>query len=277
MSDGPRAVSQLQDVLLTYALSPLHVIAPCIMCFSCHYDFCPRGAAVRETEANILLVYVDYCIDRPWHSFVRRLLNFQSDPAFADRIRLARDAKRRMAAVWSYCKGKMVCEADAEPEEPDGSEQPEVPKRGHGGCGHIQPQIRKEGLKLFLQYKRSKNDEDEEFKAAQPDKRPFTPAEVYNVLRKISDDDLALLGLSEEYARPDWMILTVLPVPPPPVRPSISTDGGALRSEDDLTYKLGDVIKASANVRRCEEEGAPAHVISEFEQLLQVSSAMHGK
>ena len=43
-----------------------------------------------------------------------------------------------------------------------------------------------------------------------------------------------------------------------------------MRSEDDLTYKLGDIIKASANVRRCEEEGAPAHVITEFEQLLQV-------
>ena len=66
------------------------------------------------------------------------------------------------------------------------------------------------------------------------------------------------------------MILTVLPVPPPPVRPSIAVDGGAMRSEDDLTYKLGDIIKASANVRRCEEEGAPAHVITEFEQLLQV-------
>ena len=121
-----------------------------------------------------------------------------------------------------------------------------------------------------MQYKRSKGDDEDDFKAAQPDKRLFTPLEVFNVLRKISDEDLALLGLSDEYARPDWMILTILPVPPPPVRPSISADGGAMRSEDDLTYKLGDIIKASANVRRCEEEGAPAHVIAEFEQLLQV-------
>ena len=68
------------------------------------------------------------------------------------------------------------------------------------------------------------------------------------------------------------MILTVMPVPPPPVRPSIAVDGGTMRSEDDLTYKLGDIIKASANVRRCEQEGAPAHVIAEFEQLLQVMS-----
>jgi DNA-directed RNA polymerase beta' subunit len=87
------------------------------------------------------------------------------------------------------------------------------------------------------------------------------------------DSNLFLLGLSETYARPEWMILTVLPVPPPPVRPSIAVDGGAMRSEDDLTYKLGD-IKASVNVRRCETEGALAHVITEFEQLLQVRSTM---
>jgi DNA-directed RNA polymerase II subunit RPB1 len=106
----------------------------------------------------------------------------------------------------------------------------------------------------------------------QPDKRLFPPHEVYTALKKIPDSDLHLLGLSDEYARPEWMILTVLPVPPPPVRPSIAVDGGTMRSEDDLTYKLGDVIKASANVRRCEQEGAPAHVINEFEQLLQVSN-----
>jgi hypothetical protein len=44
----------------------------------------------------------------------------------------------------------------------------------------------------------------------------------------------------------------------------------AMRSEDDLVYKLGDIIKASSNVRRCELEGAPAHVVIEFEQLPQV-------
>jgi len=110
----------------------------------------------------------------------------------------------------------------------------------------------------------------QEVKSSQPDKRLITPAEVYTVFKKMSDHDLHLLGLSEEYARPEWMILTVMPVPPPPVRPSIAVDGGAMRSEDDLTYKLGDIIKASANVRRCEQEGAPAHVIAEFEQLLQV-------
>ncbi|KAI0271722.1 RNA polymerase II large subunit [Gloeopeniophorella convolvens] len=195
-----------------------------------------------------------------------------SDPSFADKIRHVRDPKTRMAIVWSHCKSKTVCEADEQKEEgdPEGDE----PKKGHGGCGHLQPQIRKEGLKLFLQYKKSK-DEDEDIKTVHQDKRLFTPSEVYTTLMKISDSDLHLLGLSDEYARPEWMILTVMPVPPPPVRPSIAVDGGTMRSEDDLTYKLGEIIKASTNVRKSEQEGSPAHIITEYEQLLQFHVATY--
>lgn len=111
----------------------------------------------------------------------------------------------------------------------------------------------------------------QEGRSLQPDKRLFTPSEVVTALKKITESDLNLMGLSQEYARPDWMVLTVMPVPPPPVRPSIAVDGGTTRSEDDLTYKLGNIIQASASVRRCEQEGAPGHIITEFEQLLQVS------
>ncbi|KAF8972572.1 hypothetical protein BDZ97DRAFT_1901130 [Flammula alnicola] len=190
-----------------------------------------------------------------------------SDPNFAEKIRHIRDPKTRMAVVWAHCKTKMICEPD-EPKEEGADPDNEEVKKGHGGCGHNQPVIRKEGLKLFVQYKKTKDDDD-------PDKRLITPSEVYTVFKKMSDHDLHLLGLSDEYARPEWMILTVMPVPPPPVRPSIAVDGGAMRSEDDLTYKLGDIIKASANVRRCEQEGAPAHVITEFEQLLQFHVATY--
>ncbi|KIJ58730.1 hypothetical protein HYDPIDRAFT_163162 [Hydnomerulius pinastri MD-312] len=196
-----------------------------------------------------------------------------SDPNFADKIRHVRDPKARMAVVWAHCKTKMTCETD-EPKEEGAEPDAEDPKKGHGGCGHQQPLIRKEGLKLFVQYKRPK-DEDEDVKSMQPDKRLFTPSEVYTTFKKMSDSDLHIIGLSDEYARPEWMILTVMPVPPPPVRPSIAVDGGAMRSEDDLTYKLGDIIKASVNVRRCEQEGAPAHVITEFEQLLQFHVATY--
>ena len=51
----------------------------------------------------------------------------------------------------------MICEPDDPKEE--GEEEAES-KKGHGGCGHLQPLIRKEGLKLFVQYKKSKDDDD---------------------------------------------------------------------------------------------------------------------
>jgi DNA-directed RNA polymerase II subunit RPB1 len=64
-----------------------------------------------------------------------------------------------MALVWAHCKGKMICEAD-ETKDDDGTGAPPT-KIGHGGCGHIQPLIRKEGLKLFLVYKKGRADDDE--------------------------------------------------------------------------------------------------------------------
>lgn len=93
---------------------------------------------------------------------------------------------------------------------------------------------------------------------------------THTLLRKIPEADLLILGLNPTEAHPSWMILTVLPVPPPPVRPSIAVDGGAMRGEDDLTYKLAEIIRANMSLRKFEEEGAPAHIVSEFETLLQV-------
>lgn len=64
-----------------------------------------------------------------------------------------------MARVWEHCKKKTVCEAD-DPKDEEAEPVGEGQKRGHGGCGHIQPQIRKEGLKLFLVYKKAKDEDD---------------------------------------------------------------------------------------------------------------------
>ena len=41
------------------------------------------------------------------------------------------------------------------------------------------------------------------------------------------------------------MVISVLPVSPPHVRPAIISDNGA-RGEDDITFKLGDILKAKA-------------------------------
>src|SRR3989344_817442 len=73
------------------------------------------------------------------------------------------------------------------------------------------------------------------------DKR-LTPIDIRIKFEKIPEKDAILLGFNPGYARPEWMILTILPVPPVTMRPSITLETGE-RSEDDLTHKLGDIIR----------------------------------
>lgn len=74
--------------------------------------------------------------------------------------------------------------------------------------------------------------------------------------------------MDPKYARPDWMIVTVLPVPPLPVRPAVVMYGSA-KNQDDLTHKLADIIKSNNELQRNEASGAAAHVIQENIKMLQ--------
>ncbi|MDW8042383.1 MAG: DNA-directed RNA polymerase subunit A' [Nitrososphaerota archaeon] len=87
-------------------------------------------------------------------------------------------------------------------------------------------------------------------------------------LEKIPDGDLELLDLDPKSARPEWMVLTVLPVPPVYVRPSITLETG-YRSEDDLTHKLVDILRVNQRLRDAIASGAPSPVIIELADLLQ--------
>lgn len=85
---------------------------------------------------------------------------------------------------------------------------------------------------------------------------------------RIPDDDLELIGFNPESARPEWMILQVLPVPPVYVRPSITLESG-IRSEDDLTHKLVDIIRINQRLKENLEAGAPTLIIQDLHELLQ--------
>ena len=188
-----------------------------------------------------------------------------------------RDPKLRFNRVWNVCKKKKRCENEIikgeEDRDFDPSSNPSKPAVSHGGCGNIQPAVRQQVLQLFATF----DVKQEEGGGKTKDKKPISPEMAYNILRRISDADLYDIGLNLEYARPEWMIVTVLPVPPPPVRPSISMDGTGqgLRNEDDLTYKLGDIIRANGNVRQAIAEGAPQHIVTDFESLLQYHVATY--
>jgi DNA-directed RNA polymerase II subunit RPB1 len=66
-----------------------------------------------------------------------------------------------MAKVHDHCKGKMICDS-SEPTGPDNTPHENVPEGLQKiGCGHVQPLIRKEALKLFMVYKKTKDDDEQ--------------------------------------------------------------------------------------------------------------------
>src|SRR5881296_236699 len=82
------------------------------------------------------------------------------------------------------------------------------------------------------------------------------------------DDDLKLLGYDPTTARPEWFVLQVLPVPPVTVRPSIILETG-IRSEDDLTHKLVDIIRVNQRLKESKEAGTPPLIVQDLVDLLQ--------
>src|SRR6266540_48873 len=96
----------------------------------------------------------------------------------------------------------------------------------------------------------------------------LTPSTVRERLERIPDDDLILLGMDPKAARPEWAVLQVMPVPPVSVRPSITLESG-IRSEDDLTHKLVDIIRINQKLREALESGVPINIIQELHELLQ--------
>jgi DNA-directed RNA polymerase II subunit RPB1 len=134
-------------------------------------------------------------------------------------------------------------------------------KSGHGGCGRYQPRIKRVGLEMNAEWKHVNEDDQEK-------KMVVTAERVLEIFKHISDEECFVMGMDPKFARPDWMIISVLPVPPLPVRPAVVMYGSA-RNQDDLTHKLADIIKANNELVRNEQSGAAAHILAENVKMLQ--------
>ena len=100
------------------------------------------------------------------------------------------------------------------------------------------------------------------------DMNKLMASDIRDWFEDIPDRDVETLGLESTVARPEWMVLTVLPVPPVTARPSITLDNGQ-RSEDDLTHKLVDIIRINQRFMENREAGAPQLIIEDLWELLQ--------
>lgn len=130
------------------------------------------------------------------------------------------------------------------------------------GCGALVPNISKEGmLRIAFEWKVD----------GESTKQIVSAEEVLKIFRRISDKDAEIMGFCKKLNRPEDLICSVLPVPPPSVRPSVKNDTGQ-RSEDDLTHKLSMIVKYNNNLKTKVEKNATEQ-IDNMTQLLQYEVA----
>ena len=69
----------------------------------------------------------------------------------------------------------------------------------------IKPHYRRSTLQLTAEWKKLNDDTDEK-------KIEVSAEKVLEIFKRISDEEIEMLGMDCRYARPEWMVLTVFPV-----------------------------------------------------------------
>jgi len=100
------------------------------------------------------------------------------------------------------------------------------------------------------------------------------PEMVLRCFQRISDQHVSAIGFHPKFSRPDWMVCTVLAVPPLTVRPSVVMDDNQ-RMEDDLTHKLIDIVRNNQRLREKIDKGESAAVIDNYTAVLQFDVATY--
>ena len=163
------------------------------------------------------------------------------------------DGKKQMAYIYNKCSKIKICGSHGNDEN---------------GCGALQPnkcyKDTKSLSKIYAEWK------DPSLELSTEDKRQaLTPEYILKLFRRITDDECKILGLNPNWCRPEWLICSVVSVPPPSVRPSVRQANGQ-RSEDDITHKLIDIIKTNNHLRKkIDTEGSLENTIEEWTNVLQ--------
>lgn len=87
-------------------------------------------------------------------------------------------------------------------------------------------------------------------------------SDVYNIFRKIEKPEI--FGMSSEFSHPKNLIIKSLLIPPLHVRPSVMMET-VVKSQDDLTHKLIEIVKTNNNLAKQTSE----NMKKEFLNLLQ--------
>ena len=249
----------------------------CVTCNS-NYAECPGHFGHHELavpvfhlgfQTHVLKILRSVCFS------CSRIMCDRKDPRYLKALeRYKKDPKKRLQEVYKLCAPRKQCVFGGGEGHDMGEENED--EASHMGCGASQPNVRLESLKFRVKFEGGgrPKDEDEDLEGGvgrEPgteEEQSLSAARALSVLRRISDEDAFALGMDPRYSRPEWLILTVLPIPPPPVRPSVQADS-ATTSEDDLTHALTQILKISEALKKLTGSGAAQHQVNDFVELLQ--------
>ena len=111
-----------------------------------------------------------------------------------------------------------------------------------------------------------KLDKSSVFVFTQGEKKRLLTTEIRFRFENIVDTDLEVLNL--HHVRPEWLLMTVMPIPPVSMRSTITLQTGQ-RSEDDLTHKLTDIVRTNQRLHEHLLVGVPEAIIEDVWDLLQ--------
>lgn len=99
-------------------------------------------------------------------------------------------------------------------------------------------------------------------------KQQLWPEQAQAIFQKITNEHLQMLGLDKEKSDPANMILTVIAVGPPPIRPSVQLSGQIHRGDDDLTIMYNKIVKQNNEIKNCYNRGNNETSIKEIRKQL---------
>merc|ERR1712050_119633 len=121
---------------------------------------------------------------------------------------------------------------------------------------HIQPNYRidpESGVRIKLEFPVVKTKDNSETNENKEMNGMLSPMAALVLLKRINEIDIRILGFDPTLARPEWMIITLLPIPPPIMRPSVSSEIST--HEDDLTIALKEIIKKNNEIKNLDKAG----------------------
>ena len=94
------------------------------------------------------------------------------------------------------------------------------------------------------------------------------PSRALELFQRIPDEDCEIMWIDPINGRPENLILQNILVPPVPIRPSVTMDGGS--NEDDVTVKLQEILEVNLALELAMNKGPATRTIMENWGQLQM-------